>query len=172
MSNSNLTKINLNRFFKEIYLKKQYLNKMQNKIHFFNNLKKLNYKKVGAKFFTYKSCLKKNIFVMYIVNISFSKNNVFFHISDFLGNLQFFYSAGSFQQKGKRKTARSKSLRKFYRLLVSRLKFIKKVPVAIHFKNADSDMFWFLKKLKKKFFITFVKYVYQYPHNGCRKKQN
>lgn len=171
MSNFNLIQINLNRFFKEIHLKKQYLNKMQNKIYFFNNLKKLNYKKVGAKFFTYKSCLQKDIFVMYIINISFSKKNTFFHISDFSGNLQFFYSAGSFQQKEKRKTGRSKILGKFYRLLMSKLKFIKKVPIAIHFKNADSDMFWFLKKLKKKFFITFVKYFYQYPHNGCRKKK-
>ena len=168
---SNLIQNSLNRFFKEIYLKKKYLKKMQNKLYFFNKLRKLNYKKVGLKFYTDKSYSKKNIFIMYIIKIYFSKKNTLFHISDFSGNILFSYSAGSFQQKGKRKIARSKILRKFYRLLVSKLKFIKKLPVAVHFKNVDSNMFWFLKKLKKKFFITFVKYSYHYSYNGCRKKK-
>lgn len=168
---SNLTQNSLNIFFKEIYLKKKYLKKMQNKLHFFNELRKLNYKKVGLKFNTDKSYSKKNIFITYIIKIYFSKKNTLFRISDFSGNIRFFYSAGSFRQRGKRKIARSKVLRKFYKLLVFKLKFIQNLPVAIHFKNVDSNMSWFLKKLKKQFSITFVKYSYHYSYNGCRKKK-
>ena len=38
-------------------------------------------------------------------------------------------------------------------------------------KNVDSNIFWFLKKLKKKLFITVVKHFNLYPYNGCRKKK-
>ena len=171
MSDQNLLQFNLNRFFKEIHLKKQYLKKMQNKVRLLNKLKEINYKKVGLSFSKKSPKLSNTTFVMYIIEISFSKKNTLFHISDCLGNVKFFYSAGSFQQKGKGKISRSTILRKFYRLLISKLKFVKKVPVAVHFKNADSNMFWFLKRLKKKLFITVVKHFNQYPYNGCRKKK-
>lgn len=171
MSDINLTKFNLNRFFKEIHLKKQYLKTLQDKTYLLTKLKDTNYKKVGLQSFSKSVNKASSIFVMYVVEISFSKKNTLFHISDFSGNTKFFYSAGSFQQKGKGKISRSIILRKFYRLLVSKLKFVKKVPIAIHFKNVDSNVFWFLKKLKKKFFITVVKHFNQYPYNGCRKKK-
>ena len=45
------------------------------------------------------------------------------------------------------------------------------MPLAIHFKNVDFNMFRFLKKLKKKFFITVVKRFDQYSYNGCRTKK-
>ena len=171
MSDYNSIQYNLNRFFKEIHLKKQYLEKMQNKVNVLRELKEINYKKVNSQFFINPISSPSAIFVMYIIDISFSKKNTLFHVSDFSGNIKFFYSAGSFQQKGKGKIARSIILRKFYRILVSKLKFIKKVPIAVHFKNADSNMFWFLKKLKKNFFITVVKHFINYPYNGCRNRK-
>ena len=171
MSDYNSIQYNLNRFFKEIHLKKQYLEKMQNKVNVLRELKEINYKKVNSQFFINPISSPNTTFVMYIIDISFSKKNTLFHVSDFSGNIKFFYSAGYFQQTGKGKVARSIILRKFYRILVSKLKFVRKVPIAIHFKNADSNMFWFLKKLKKKFFITVVKHFIQYPYNGCRKKK-
>ena len=171
MSDYNSIQYNLNRFFKEIHLKKQYLEKMQNKVCVLKELKEVNYKKINSRFSKPLTFSSSTTFVMYIIEISFSKKNTLFHVSDFSGNIKFFYSAGSFQQKGKGKVARSTILRKFYRILVSKLKFVKKVPIAIHFKNADSNMFWFLKKLKKKFFITVVKHFTQYPYNGCRKRK-
>ena len=171
MSNYNLTKLDLNRFLKEIHLKKQYLKKVQNQVYSLNKLKEINYRKIGLRFSNTAAKPFNTVFVTYIIEISFSKKNTLFHISDCSGNIKFFYSAGSFQQKGKGKTARSIVLRKFYRLLISKLKFVKKVPIAVHFKNADSNMFWFLKKLKKKFFIVLVKHFNQYPYNGCRKKK-
>lgn len=171
MSDQNLFQFNLNRFFKEIHLKKQYLKKMQNKVRLLNKLKETNHKKVGLSFLKNSAKIPNMTFVMYIIEISFSKKNTLFHISDCSGNIKFFYSAGSFQQKGKGKVSRSTVLRKFYRLLISKLKFVKRVPIAIHFKNADSNMFWFLKRLKKKLFITVVKHFNQYSYNGCRKKK-
>lgn len=171
MSECNSIQYNLNRFFKEIHLKKQYLEKMQNEVNVLRELNEVNYKKVNSQFFITPMSSSSTTFVIYIIEISFSKKNTLFHVSDFLGNIKFFYSAGSFQQKGKGKLARSIILRKFYRILVSKFKFVRKVPIAIHFKNVDSNMFWFLKKLKKKLFITIVKHFNRHPYNGCRKKK-
>lgn len=171
MSDYNLIQSNLNRFLTETCLKKQYLKKIQNKASMLNEMKEMNYKKVGSQFSKKLIYPKHTAFVMYIIEIYFSKKNTLLHISDFSGNLKLFYSAGSFQQKGNGKVARSIILRKFYRTLISKLKFAKKVPIAVHFKNADSNIFWFLKKLKKKFFITIVKHFNRYPYNGCRKRK-
>ena len=171
MSNYNSTQFNLNRFFKEIHLKKRYFKKMQNKVHTLHELKENNYKQASSKLFGTPLKVKSNTFVMYVIDISFSKKNTLLHVSDCSGNIKFFYSAGSFQQKGRSKISRSIILQKFYRVLVSKLKFLHQVPVAIHFKNADSNMFWFLKKLKKKLFITVIKHFNLYPYNGCRKKK-
>jgi len=171
MSSYKSTYYNLNRFFKEIRLKKQYLKKMQNKISVLGKLKEVNYKQITSHWSLKPALPTSTIFVMYIIKISFSKKNTLFHISDSSGNIKLFYSAGSFQQTGKGKIARSTLLRKFYRLVISELKFVRKVPIAVHFKNVDSNMFWFLKKLKKKFFITVVKHFNQHPYNGCRKKK-
>ena len=171
MSDHISIQFDLNRFFKEIHLKKQYLKKIQNNNYLLNKLKEANYKKIGSWFPSKSMHLPTSPFVMYIIEISFSKKNTLFHIMDYSGNIQFFYSAGSFQQSGKGKIARSIVLRKFYRLLITKLKFVKKVPIAIHFRNTDSNIFWFLKKLNKKFFITVVKHFNYYPYNGCRKKK-
>lgn len=171
MLDSNLPKFSLNRFFKKIHLKKQYLKKMQNKVRLLNELKETNLKKVGSSFSKKAMKTSKNIFVVYIIEIFFSKKNTLFHISDCSGNVKFSYSGGSFQEKGKSKTFRLVMLKKFYRMLISKLKFVKKVPVAIHFKNADFNKFWFLKKLRKKLFVTVVKNFNNYPYNGCRKKK-
>ncbi len=171
MSDYKAIKFNLNKFFKEIHLKKQYLKKMQKKAYFLSELKETSYKKVSSQVFYKPVNTVSSIFVMYIIKIYFSKKNTLFHLSDYAGNIKFFYSAGSFQQKGKSKVSRSIVLKKFYKILTSKLKFIKKVPLAVHFKHADSNMFWFVKKLKKKFFITVVKHFNKYPYNGCRKKK-
>lgn len=171
MSDKNLPQFSLNRFLKEIHLKKQYLKKMQSKVLLVNRLKEINHKRIGSNFSKRPIKLSNTTFVTYILEISFSKKNTLFHISDCSGNIKFFYSAGSFQQKGKGKISRSTVLRKFYKVLISKLKFLRRVPVAVHFKNVDSNMFWFLKRLKKKLFITVVKHFNQYPYNGCRKKK-
>ena len=64
---------NLNRFFKEIHLKKQYLRKIQNNVHLLNKLKEVNHKKIGSQFSSKLIHLQITPFVMYIIEISFSK---------------------------------------------------------------------------------------------------
>ena len=171
MSNFKSVQFNLNRFFKEIHLKKQYLKKIQNKAYVLRQLKEISYKQLNSQFLIEPSFLQDTTCVMHVIDISFSKKNTLFHVSDFLGNVKFFYSAGSFQQKGKGKAARSMVLRQFYKLLVSKFKFVRKVPLAFHFKNADFNISWFLKKLKKKFFVRIVKHFTYYSYNGCRKRK-
>lgn len=112
-------------------------------------------------------------FITYIVDVSFSKTNTSLHISDFSGNIKFFYSAGSVKIEGKRnKTYRKSALRRFYWLLTrSKFKFLKKAPIAIHVKNMNRWVEWFIKRITKRFSPTFVKFLINYPYNGCRKKK-
>ena len=170
--NSHHTEFNLNKFFSNIHLKKQYIKQLQNKSLLLNELKETNYRTLNLNFLKkLPSFIEKKSFVMYIISIYFSKRNTLLYVSDCLGNVKFFYSAGSFQYKGKRKVARVQILKKFYTLLVSQFKFLKEKPIAVHFKNLDPSTFWFIKKLKKKFFITVIKSFNLYPYNGCRKKK-
>jgi len=151
MSNSNSTRFNLNKLLNEVHLKKQYFKKVQGQTYFLNKIKEVNYKRISLQFPYRLNKFSHKVFILYTIEISFLKKNTLFHISDYSGNMKFFYSAGYFQQKGKAKVDRSTVLRKFYRILVSKLKFAKKVPIAVHFRNADTKMFWFLRKLKRRF---------------------
>jgi len=169
LTNFNNNKFNLNKFLKNIQLKKQYLKQVQKKVQSLNKLKETNYKALNSQFFKCYTSEPSDTIVMYIIDISFSRKNILLHISDSSGNIKFFYSGGSFQQE--EKMSKALILRKFHRILVSKLKFLRKKPIAVHFKNPDFNMFWFLKKLKKKLFITVVKSFNFYPYNGCRKKK-
>jgi ribosomal protein S11 len=169
---SNKVQSSINKFFNSICRKKQYIKKLKTKVCLLNQLKETNHKTVGLKSFTNSKKSQESIFITYVLNICFSKKNTLFHFSDYLGNIKFFYSAGLLKLTGKGKTARSEALRRFYRLLISKFKFAQKVPLAVHFKNADSNMFWFVRKLKKKFLLSVITHSKKYPYNGCRKKKN
>jgi len=171
MLDFNSTHFDLNRFLKQVHLKKQYLKKMQNKASMLHQTKEKSHKAANLVLFRTLARVKRDVFVMYIISISFSKKNTLLHVSDCLGNMKLFYSAGLLQQKGKGKIARSIILRKFYKVLVLQLKFLRKYPIAVHFNNVDSNMFWFLKKLRKKLFIITVKHFSLYSYNGCRKRK-
>lgn len=158
---------NLNKFLKDIKLKKQYVKNLNDKIFFLSNIKEKNYKLVCKK----NSFDKYDHLVMYIIDISFSRSNTFLHVLDFAGNLKFFCSAGYFNYSGKSKRSRLTILKEFYRILLLKLKFLKGRPVALHLKNVGSYKFRIIKKLKKKFFIKIIRNFNLYPHNGCRKKK-
>jgi len=164
---------NLNTFFKYIRLKKQYLQKLKEKIRLLKDLKEKNYKNLrpltpSPKF---SKPLINSRLVVYIIDISFSRTNTLLHVMDSSGKLKFFYSAGSFKISGKQKKLRTIVFRNLYRVLVSNLKFLKLKPVALHLKNVGPDKFWIIKKLKKKFYIKVVRNFDSFPHNGCRKKK-
>jgi ribosomal protein S11 len=173
MSYSNRIQFSLNNFFTILHLKKQYFNKLKIKAHLLDRLKKTNYKKVGLRSSNISLNLYNPPFVTYILEISFSKKNTLFHLSDYSGNIKFFYSAGFAGLTGKGKTWRAPILRKFYKLLLSKLKFVRKVPLAVYFKNTGSNrnLSWFIRKLKKKFLITIIQSSDNCPYNGCRNKK-
>ncbi len=166
------TSFDLNKFLRDIKLKKQYLKNLKTKMSLISNIKENNYKSLYSLLYANKnsfSC-EENL-VYYIIDISFSRSNTFIHVMDFAGKLKFFYSAGNFNYSGKSKRSRYAVFKSLYRVLVSKLKFLNGKPVALHLKNVGHNKFWIVKKLKKRFFIKCVKSFNLYPHNGCRKRK-
>ena len=171
LKNNHNVKLNLNNIFTNIKLEKQYIKNLQDKIILLNNIKEKNNKLLGSEVFATKKSSEENYLLSYIIDITFSQTNTLLHVTDPLGNLKFFCSAGSLNFKGKAKRSRFLVFREMYHILISKLKFLKKQPVGVHFKNVGSSRFWVLKKLKKKFFIKVVKSFSLYPYNGCRKRK-
>lgn len=166
------TQNNLNKFFKNIHLKKKYIKTLKNSISLLknNNYRNLEITKSNIQSTNYD--LKEDFLVTYIIDLTFSKTNTLLHVMDFAGNLKFFCSAGSLQYKGKRKKiSRYSVFRYMYKVLVYKLKFLKGQPLALHLKNVGSTKFLIIKLLKKKLFIKVIKSYDLYPHNGCRKKK-
>jgi ribosomal protein S11 len=161
--------LNLNKFFNDIKLKKQYVKKLRNKIDLLIFLKK-NYKNLSL-LISNKNYIKEDLLITYIIDITFSRTNTLLHVMDFSGNLKLYYSAGLFQYKGKRKKSRYLVFRDMFRVLISKFKFLKLQPLALHLKNVGSAKSWIVKALKKKLFIKIVKSYDMYPHNGCRKRK-
>jgi ribosomal protein S11 len=162
---------NLDKFLNNIKLKKQYIKKLQDKIILLNNIKEKNFKILDSQISTNKKSNGENYLISYIIDITFSPTNTLLHVTDPLGNLKFFCSAGSLNFTGKAKRSRFLVFREMYNTLVSKLKFLKGKPIAVHLKNVGSAKFWILKKLKKKFFIRVVRNFSLYPYNGCRKRK-
>lgn len=171
--NKNYKNINfdLNKFFNSLTLKKQYIKQLKNKIFLFNSIKKNNYKILNNTLgYDFKQIKRDNL-VMYIIDITFARSNTLLHVMDSIGKLKFFCSAGNLNYKGRRKKARWSVFKGIYRLLVTKLRFLKGKPIALHLKNVGLNKVWIIKKLKKKFFIKVVKIFTLYPHNGCRKRK-
>jgi len=166
------TYFDLNKFFGNIRLKKQYIKKLKTKVFLLNKVKEKNYKTLNFVMFEKtQNLVKEDYLVVYVIDILFSKTNTLLHVMDFSGNLKFFSSAGSLNYKGKSKKARFVVIKEFYRVLVTKLKFLKNKPIALHLKNVGSNKFWLVRKLKKKIYIKVVCSFDLYPYNGCRKKK-
>jgi ribosomal protein S11 len=165
-------KLNLNKFFKSISLKKRYLQSLRKKTIALNKLKQKNYKLVNSKLLQNKhlNSLNDNI-IMYIIDVTFSRSNTFLHIMDASGKLKFYCSAGHLEYKGKSKKDHFDVFKSMYHIIVTKLKFLKNKPVALHLKNVGFRRFWIIKKLKKKIFIKIIRVFNCFPFNGCRKKK-
>nr|YP_009115296.1 ribosomal protein S11 [Berkeleya fennica]AJA05817.1 ribosomal protein S11 [Berkeleya fennica] len=161
-----------NKFLSSIKLRKQYIKELKKKIILLNNTKDKEYKNLSSTLVsnTKFSPIDEHL-VMYIIDITFTRTNTLLHVTDFSGKLKFFCSAGSLKYTGKGKKLRSVVFRDFYRVLVSKLKFLRSKPIALHLKNVGYNKFWIIKKLKKKFFIKVIRSFNLYPHNGCRKRK-
>ena len=172
MSNNYKINFDLNKFLKNIRFKKQYVKNLKNKSDSLAKIRETSYKSLNSIMFSTKNnIVSEENLVTYIIDINFSRSNTFVHVTDFSGDLKFFYSSGSFNYSGKNKKARYLVFRDIYRALVSKLKFLKGKPIALHLKNVGYNKFWIIKKLKKKFFIKSVRSFNAYPHNGCRKRK-
>lgn len=164
--------LDLNKFFKNIKLKKQYIKQLNNKNIKLSNIKKNNYKTLNSiLYYKTKYLTKEDFLISYIIDITFSKSNTLLHVMDSSGNLKFFCSAGELHYKGKGKKARLSVFKHLYRILVSKLTFLQSKSIALHLKNVSHRKFWIIKLLKKRFFIKIVKSFNLYPYNGCRKKK-
>lgn len=171
MNNLN-SNINLNEFLRDISIKKHYIKKLKNQFLSLKSVKKKNYKLLNKNLLGNKfNSMKSNLVIMYIIDITFTRSNTLLHVTDSLGKLKFFCSAGDLQHQGKNKKLRYNVFQSIYRLLVTRLDFLTGKPVALHLKNVGFNRFWIIKKLKDKFFIRTVKSFDLFPHNGCRKKK-
>jgi ribosomal protein S11 len=167
---NNLKVVNIRKCLKNIKLKKQYLNNLQNKLTKIKKLKNNNYQILNYN--SLKFYLNYyNPIIKYIIKIVFSKTNTLLHIMDFEGNLIFFCSAGSMQYKGKRKKARYMVFRSFFKCIISKLKFLKSQPIALHLQNVQTNKIQLIRLLKKKLYIKIIKNFTIYPYNGCRKKK-
>jgi ribosomal protein S11 len=164
--------LNINEFFSTIKFKKQYLKTLKQNIFWLKSIKdnNYNYKDLNLKLFPINNQIfDQEYYIAYIIDISFLQTNTFLSVMDSSGKLKYSCSAGSLKYKGKAKRNRFKVFKSFFKLLASKLTFLKNKPVALHLKNVRNFNSWIIKQLKKKVFIRLVREFNLYPHNGCRK---
>lgn len=163
---------NLNNLFKNFSIKKQYIKKLKKQSSLLSSALRNNYRSINPKLFKPIDLNSINDHViLYIIDITFTRSNTLLHIMDSAGKLKFYSSAGHLEHKGKNKKFRANVLKSFYRVLITKLKFLKDKPVALHLKNVGFSKFSIIKKLKTKFFIKTVKVFNLFPFNGCRSKK-
>lgn len=107
--------------------------------------------------------------VHYILAIKYTSANTFVQLSNSLGKVIFYCSAGYFF-KGKQKTSRFLILKKFINVLFLRFSFLQEAAVSLHFFNVFNRR-WVVKYLRKKVFITNIKTFAVFAHNGCRNRK-
>ena len=116
-------------------------------------------------------CVEQDL-IKYIITIHVSKTNTLINITDIKGNLKLFISAGSVKLNGKQKVKQPTAFINILKILITKAKFLKNKPVAVHFKNINTYYELFLiNMLKSKFFIKIIRSYNLQPHNGCRPKK-
>ena len=151
-------KLNINYFFIIIKNKKKYKKILNN--YFFKKRIIKNYK--NLKFY----------FIKFTISLTIKKSNLFIYILNCTNKKKQFYSAKSLINKNK--NLKLNNFENFYKIIITKFKFLKNKPLAIHFNSLELHYNWFLVKLSKKYFLTILKFFNKYAHNGCRikKKRN
>jgi len=155
---------NFNNFLNTFQSKKEYMKNYKEKVFFFKS--KNDYEKTKLK-----KIQDINFIIIYLVSIVFSSTNARMHITTFSGKSKYFYSSGFFKYAGRSKSFRMVVLKKFYKLIVTQLKFLCDRPVALNLINVGSAKSWIIKKLRKRLFIRVIRSFNYRPHNGCRQKK-
>lgn len=161
---------NLNEFFQNIEIKKQLLNKFKLKSYVLKHSVKTNNSSNGIiKLFVFLN--KQHFFysnlVFYVVNLTFSKSNIFVNITDSNWLLKFFICSGNLFYKGKNKKAKTLVLKSVIEILLTKIKFLKHKSIALHLKNTGFILRWLISKFKNSFIIKVIKCFTSYSHNGC-----
>lgn len=158
--------------FKEIHTKKKETRNVEKQYHFLDDIQKNNHKllsiNIEKKDTNSLQVVNYNYSVNYIIGINFTKSNTHAYVTDSEGRLKFYCSAGVLQHSGKNKKSRFQVLKNIYRILVTRLIFLKDEPVALHLKNVGFSTTSIVKKLKRIAFIVAIKDFSVVPFNGCR----
>lgn len=174
------SKNELNSFFTDIFEEREYLHKLNIQKTLLKDAKQAGLQFLPQSFYERASlesfnnnllAIKKNNIIFYIITVSFSRVNTFLHVTEASGKLKFSCSAGCLKLKGKNKRLRKDILKDFYRILITKLKFLRKQPLALHLKNVAFRKHQIIKKLKAKLFIKVVRVFNSFPHNGCRLKK-
>jgi ribosomal protein S11 len=110
--------------------------------------------------------------INYIVNVNLSPTNTLVNVTDVAGNPKASFSGGLVNLTKKQKKKQPGALINIFRILLSKARFLKNKPIALHFRNAKKfHVFFLLKALKNKLFIKSVRILDFLPHNGCRPKK-
>ena len=163
------------RKFKNLFIEKEYKNRL---VKFSNTLLNLkNTQKTGVGNGLEKNSnltIKKklNDYVNYIINISITLTNTIVSVTDIKGNVLISMSSGNVNLTSKQKKQQPLALINLFKALIIKAKFLKDKPVALHFKN--TKIFYetlVINLLKNKYYIVSIHSYNLSPHNGCRPKK-
>ena len=119
-----------------------------------------------------KKQLNSKPLINYIININLSLTNTLICVTDTKGRILLSFSSGLVNLTKRQKKSQPLALITIFKVLITKAKFLKNKPVALHFKNTKS--FYesiIIKTLKDKLFIKTVQSYNLTPHNGCRPKK-
>jgi ribosomal protein S11 len=130
--------------------------------------------KIIKNFIIFKSFhnLKVSDSIKYVIGISFLKKNTIIYITNSYGKLKYQCSAGHIKLNKKQKTKVPLVLIKLTKVILNKVPYLKKTPVAFHLNNLSQPIqFFFEYILKTQFFIIKLSSFKVYPCNGCRPKK-
>ena len=110
--------------------------------------------------------------INYIININLTPTNTLVNITDASGHPKMAFSSGSVGLAKHQKKMQPMALIHIFRALLTKSKFLRDKPVALHFKNTKAYFeFLLVKALKGHLYIKSIQSYNLSPHNGCRPKK-
>lgn len=162
-------------FFKQTYIKKVALEKVQKQNFLFKNIEQHS-----LQFFVKTSeAADQNIdstivdfSVSYIIGVTYTKSNTHLFVSDISGKLIYHCSTGYLQFKGRDRKFRSNMLNNIRKIFLTKFKSLKDKRVALHLKNVGKkSLISIVQKLKDLVFIVTIRNFTALSYNGCRARK-
>ncbi len=109
--------------------------------------------------------------ISYILTIHFYNSNIFINITDIKGKKNLYVlSSGILNIKSSKKN-KNLVLKNIVKKVIFKLKYLNITFIALHIKSSKKNRKYFIKELKKYFFLNYIKFYNLTPHNGCRPKK-